>query len=100
GSTGGRAGRSSDADSRDPGIEAVRDDPLFDALRRWRSARAREDGVPAYVLFSDRTMRELVAVRPASREQLLGVWGLGEARVERFGDDLLAVIGDPSAAPS
>jgi len=100
GSTGGRAGRSSDGDSRDPGIEAVRDDPLFDALRRWRSARAREDGVPAYVLFSDRTMRELVAARPRSRDELLGVWGLGEARVERFGDDLLGVIGDPSAAPS
>ncbi|MDA1001740.1 MAG: RecQ family ATP-dependent DNA helicase [Chloroflexi bacterium] len=94
----GRAARS-DRDARDPGIEAVRDDPLFDALRRWRSGRAREDGVPAYVLFSDRTMRELVAVRPGSRDELLGVWGLGEARVERFGEALLGVIRDPETAP-
>ncbi len=78
--------------SRDPGIEAVRGDPLFEALRRWRSERARAEGVPAYTLFSDRTMRELVAARPASHAALLEVWGLGEARVGRFGEELLTVI--------
>jgi ATP-dependent DNA helicase RecQ len=85
--------RGTPSGSRDPGIEAVRDDPLFEALRKWRSERAKADGVPAYVLFSDRTMRELVAVRPPDLARLLEVWGLGEARVARFGEELLEVIG-------
>jgi len=93
----GRGGGPRERGSRDPGIEAVRDDPLFDALRRWRSERARAEGVPAYTLFSDRTMRELVAVRPADREELLAVWGLGEARVSRFGEELLGLVREAGA---
>ncbi len=68
------------------------DDPLFEALRAWRSEQARDQGVPAYTICSDRTLRELVAARPGSRAQLLEVWGLGESRVARFGDDLLRVL--------
>ena len=73
-----------------PQIDA--DDPLIEALRGWRSERARAEGVPAYTLFSDRTLRELVANRPADRNALLNTWGLGESRVERFGADLLVLI--------
>ena len=80
----------------DLGPEVDADDPLIEALRAWRAERARADGVPAYTLFSDRTLRELVANRPASRAALLDTWGLGESRVDRFGVDLLDLI---SAAP-
>ncbi len=67
-------------------------DPLYQSLRAWRLDRAQADGVPAFTLFSDRTLRELVARKPGSRAALLEVWGLGETRVERFGADVLAVI--------
>ena len=67
-------------------------DPLYSHLRSWRLDRARAEGVPAFTLFSDRTLRELVATRPRDRSALLAVWGLGEQRVRRFGDELLAAI--------
>ena len=76
----------------DLGPEVDANDPLIEALRGWRSERARADGVPAYTLFSDRTMRELVANRPTSRGALLETWGLGESRVDRFGSELLEVM--------
>jgi len=75
-------------------------DPLIDALRTWRSARARTDGTPAYTLFSDRTLRELVDTRPSNSTALLETWGLGESRVDRFGDEILGVIAaNPSSFP-
>src|SRR5690606_36189041 len=74
-------------------IERVRpDNPLYIALRTWRTDRARADGVPAYTIFSDRTLRELVATAPRTLDALHSVWGLGEARINRLGDDLLEVI--------
>ena len=69
------------------------EDPLFETLRAWRSEQARDQGSPAYTICSDRTLRELVAAQPRSRMQLLEVWGLGESRVERYGDDLLRLLG-------
>jgi ATP-dependent DNA helicase RecQ len=76
----------------DFGPDVDPDDPLIEALRAWRSTRARTDGTPAYTLFSDRTLRELVGSRPSSRAALLETWGLGESRVDRFGDEILEVI--------
>ncbi len=80
----------------DLGPEVDANDPLIEQLRGWRSERARADGVPAYTLFSDRTLRELVANRPGSPAALLDTWGLGESRVERFGAELLELIEDSS----
>jgi ATP-dependent DNA helicase RecQ len=77
---------------RDAGPDVSPDDPLFVALRAWRSDRARLEGVPAYTLFSDRTLREIVALRPASLSELARVWGLGESRVRRFGEEVVEVV--------
>ncbi len=77
---------------KDLGPNIDKDDPLIKALRAWRSERARSDGVPAYTLFSDRTLRELVANRPTDEQALLNIWGLGESRVNRFGSELIALI--------
>ena len=74
------------------------DDPLYQALRQWRSERAKSEGLPAYTVFSDRTLRELVFARPRNVHALLGVWGLGESRVGRFGADLVRVIREHEAA--
>ncbi len=68
-------------------------DTLFDALRAWRAALAREQGVPAYVILHDRTLRELAAMRPATPEELLQVNGIGAAKAARYGAALLGVVG-------
>ena len=81
------------AADRDAFSEVSPDDPLYRRLREWRAERAKNDGAPAFTLFSDRTLRELVSERPRDTAALLRVWGLGRARVSRFGDDLLALIG-------
>ncbi len=68
------------------------DDPLYVALRAWRTERAKSEGAPAYTIFADRTLRDLVRLRPRNMHALMRVWGLGESRVERFGRDLLEVV--------
>jgi ATP-dependent DNA helicase RecQ len=68
------------------------DHELADALRRMRRARADEDHVPAYVVFSDKTLVAIAAMQPTSREALLEVPGIGPARLERYGDAILAVL--------
>jgi ATP-dependent DNA helicase RecQ len=67
-------------------------DPLFDALRETRRALAAEAGVPAYVVFHDSTLREIAAARPASLADLALVNGVGRAKLERYGDAVLAAV--------
>jgi DNA helicase-2/ATP-dependent DNA helicase PcrA len=66
--------------------------PEFEALRRWRAERAKADEVPAYVVFHDRTLHEIAAARPQTREQLSAISGVGPAKLERYADDLLATL--------
>lgn len=68
------------------------DAPLFAALRSWRADKAREQGVPAYVILHDRTLHELAERRPDSLEALLSVPGIGFAKSERYGKDLLELL--------
>jgi superfamily II DNA helicase RecQ len=68
------------------------DDGLFERLRAWRLERAREDEVPAYVVLHDATLRELAAAKPATERDLAAVKGFGPAKLERYGEDVLAVI--------
>ncbi len=61
-------------------------------LRDWRRERSQADGVPAYVVFPDATLRALAASKPGTRHELTAVKGLGPARIERYGDDILALL--------
>jgi ATP-dependent DNA helicase RecQ len=75
------------------GAKAAPDgDPLFERLRVWRSDRAREDAVPAYVVFSDKTLREVAATRPSNDGELASVNGVGPAKIERYGPELLELV--------
>jgi ATP-dependent DNA helicase RecQ len=74
---------------------AAADAPLFDALRAWRAGLAREQGVPAYVILHDKTLRELAVRRPVSATDLLDIPGIGQAKVDRYGEALLRLLGDP-----
>jgi ATP-dependent DNA helicase RecQ len=66
--------------------------PIVAELRAWRSRRASEDGVPAYVVLHDATLRELAARLPRSPAELAVVKGLGPTKVERYGDELLELL--------
>ena len=68
------------------------DDELFERLRAWRLERSRADEVPAYVVLHDTTLRELAAAQPRTATELACVSGFGPTKIERYGDDVLAVI--------
>ena len=65
---------------------------LFEALRAWRQETARTQGVPAYVVAHDRTLREVAVARPRSEAELALVWGLGPSKREKFGEGMLDVV--------
>jgi ATP-dependent DNA helicase RecQ len=68
------------------------DEALFQLLRKWRADTAREQAVPAYVILHDRTLRELAEVRPGSHGLLAGITGMGSAKIEHYGEELLALV--------
>jgi ATP-dependent DNA helicase RecQ len=70
------------------------DASLFEALRAWRTQVAREQGVPAYVVFADATLRALAAARPASLSALDAISGIGAKKKESYGQAVLAVIAE------
>ena len=79
--------------SQTPAAAAVPDDdPLLAALKSWRREQARQQGVPPYVVFHDRTLVELASRRPGSLSELAGVSGIGTAKQERYGAALLEVL--------
>jgi len=71
---------------------AAPDERLLDALRRWRRERATADAVPAYVVFHDTTLAEIADLRPRSLPALRRVRGMGPLKLERYGEEILAVI--------
>ncbi|MFI2643312.1 DNA helicase RecQ [Streptomyces sp. NPDC018610] len=80
--------------------------PAFEALRAWRADQAREQGVPAYVIFHDATLREIVTVRPTSVAELGAVGGVGEKKLATYGEGVLGVLASldgpsgPATAPA
>ena len=65
---------------------------LLGALRTWRSAMARQRGVPAYVVLHDATIEGIAAARPRTSAQLRGIPGIGDKKLEHYGDELLALV--------
>ena len=68
------------------------DDPLYSALKRWRLERATADDLPAYVVFHNSTLAEIAGRRPRDLSELAAVPGVGPANLERYGDEVLAVL--------
>jgi ATP-dependent DNA helicase RecQ len=77
--------------------EAAR--PLFERLREWRAGVAREQGVPAYIVFGDATLRGIALTRPGSLDELATISGVGEKKLESYGEGVLEVVG-ASAVPA
>jgi ATP-dependent DNA helicase RecQ len=76
------------------GVETLPDaaHPLFEALRAWRTEQARAQGVPAYIVFGDATLRGVAASRPGTLEELAQISGVGEKKLETYGEEVLAVV--------
>ena len=68
------------------------DQPLFEALRAWRSREAKSQHVPPYVIFHDRTLTEIASTKPGSRAALERINGVGEGKLARYGEAVLAVV--------
>ncbi|MEV0313407.1 DNA helicase RecQ [Nonomuraea fuscirosea] len=66
--------------------------PVFERLRNWRGATAKEQGVPAYVIFHDATLREIATRMPTTLAELSQVNGVGENKLAKYGDQVLEVL--------
>ncbi len=75
------------------GISAA-DEPLLERLRAWRGEQAREQSVPAYVIFHDATLLAIAAAHPRHLEDLSAIHGIGAKKLERYGPQLLALMHD------
>jgi ATP-dependent DNA helicase RecQ len=68
------------------------DDSLLGRLKRWRAEQARQQSVPAYVIFHDRTLVAIASLRPRDLDALSGIDGVGEKKLERYGAALISLI--------
>ena len=71
---------------------AENDVELFEALRTWRAEQAREQSVPAYIVFGDATLRAVATERPSTLDDLDGITGIGAKKREAYGEALLEVV--------
>jgi DNA helicase-2/ATP-dependent DNA helicase PcrA len=69
------------------------DEELFERLREWRKDRAGEESVPAFVVFTDATLQLIAEHKPRSPEALLRISGIGRSKLEKYGEDVLTVVG-------
>ncbi len=86
---GGGAGAPGGAGGADMTPEAAK---LFERLREWRAGTAREQNVPAYVIFHDATLRQIATEKPSTLTGLSGVNGVGEAKLAKYGPQVLEVL--------
>ena len=74
---------------------AETDLPLFNALRGWRAERAKRDGVPPYLICTNKQLAAMVNARPGSLTRLGAIEGIGKAKLDNYGQELLALLARP-----
>ncbi|HKJ19256.1 MAG TPA: HRDC domain-containing protein, partial [Woeseiaceae bacterium] len=79
-------------------VVADEDLGLWEALRTCRQTIASEHNVPAYVIFHDKTLQEMLAYRPQTAEEMLDISGVGQTKLDRYGDRFLSVLRGEAAA--
>jgi ATP-dependent DNA helicase RecQ len=75
-------------------MQAKDDRERFEKLRALRLEMAQELSLPPYVIFHDKTLKEIAVIQPINREQLLQIRGIGETKAEKYGERLLAVLAE------
>ena len=68
------------------------DQPLFDRLRELRTQIAKEEKVPPYIVFSDKTLTHMCVIKPQDRDGMLSVSGVGEFKYEKYGERFLECV--------
>jgi ATP-dependent DNA helicase RecQ len=76
------------------------DAAVFEQLRAWRGAEAKEQGMPAYVIFHDATLRQIAAQSPSTLTELSTVNGVGDAKLAKYGQQILDILGRPDVRAS
>ncbi|MFE2751473.1 DNA helicase RecQ [Actinosynnema sp. NPDC059335] len=66
--------------------------PVFEKLRTWRTAQAREQGVPPYIIFNDATLRQIAATVPTTLDELSAISGVGENKLAKYGQQILDTL--------
>ncbi|MGR0319352.1 DNA helicase RecQ [Agromyces sp. ZXT2-3] len=89
-----RSSRSSRAAAPAAADLEPRDAELFEALRAWRAGEAREQGVPAYIVFGDATLRAVAVRRPGGVAELDGISGIGAKKLDAYGEALVRVVAE------
>jgi superfamily II DNA helicase RecQ len=79
----------------DPATFSAEEAALAKRLRAWRLAEAKKLGLPAFCVLSNQTLHSIVQARPATRGDLLGIYGIGAAKVERYGQSILQICALP-----
>ena len=88
-----RAARAKTATKDRPVVELpAAAEPVFERLRTWRAATAKEQGVPAYVIFHDATLREIATLSPSTLAELGTVNGVGENKLAKYGEQVLETL--------
>lgn len=82
------------------GCPSTADEAVVAALRRWRSQRAQDDAVPAYVVFTDATLTAIAEARPRTLDELAALPGVGPVKLDRYGGSVLGILADPGSAPA
>jgi ATP-dependent DNA helicase RecQ len=75
-----------------PPAEVEGSEAVFERLRAWRAGVAKEQGMPAYVIFHDATLRQIAASPPSTLAELAQVNGVGETKLARYGQQVLDVL--------
>jgi len=73
--------------------------PVFNRLREWRGERCKAEGIPPYVICNNRQLAEVIRRRPSKLSELAEVDGFGEAKLKKYGADLLAIIARAGTEP-
>jgi ATP-dependent DNA helicase RecQ len=89
---------SASGSSSSVGDDGEMDEDLFRALRAWRTGEASAQQLPPYCVFSDKTLRALASRRPESLTELRAVPGVGDAKLEKYGDAVLELTAHASAS--
>ena len=76
----------------------VEHEALWEALRDCRKRLAEENNVPPYVIFGNKTLRDMIQLMPMSQGEMLSVHGVGESKLEKYGADFIQVINDYAEA--
>ena len=82
------------ATAEKPAANDTQAEAIITSLKAWRKRKADDLNVPPYVIFGDKTLLDLAAKKPKSRQELLNVYGIGRAKAEEFGRSILQIISE------